>query len=120
MIENQDIRPAQVIGPLGEPLTVDGAAQGGSGRGGEWRVADDRRGARTLFAQPRGIRFVAARCRSVGHAGAARHPDSALPRPLRTPAQILIAIRHGNDLTPPSLRVHPRAEFGEPVSPCFR
>ena len=23
MIENQDIRPAQVIGPLGEPLTVD-------------------------------------------------------------------------------------------------
>ncbi|RYY31882.1 MAG: DUF1153 domain-containing protein, partial [Sphingomonadales bacterium] len=22
MIENQDIRPAQVIGPLGEPLTV--------------------------------------------------------------------------------------------------
>lgn len=23
MIENQDIRPAQVIGPLGEPLTID-------------------------------------------------------------------------------------------------
>ncbi|MEO1730956.1 MAG: DUF1153 domain-containing protein [Pseudomonadota bacterium] len=23
MIENQDIRPAQVIGPLGEPLTLD-------------------------------------------------------------------------------------------------
>ena len=23
MIENQKIRPAQVIGPLGEPLTVD-------------------------------------------------------------------------------------------------
>ena len=22
MIENQDIRPAQVIGPLGEPLTI--------------------------------------------------------------------------------------------------
>jgi hypothetical protein len=25
MIENQDIRPAQVIGPLGEPLTLDEA-----------------------------------------------------------------------------------------------
>ena len=23
MLENQDIRPAQVIGPLGEPLTID-------------------------------------------------------------------------------------------------
>ena len=23
MIENQDIRPAEVIGPLGEPMTID-------------------------------------------------------------------------------------------------
>jgi hypothetical protein len=43
MIENQKIRPAQVVGPLGEPLTLEslpapgttplgGAPQGRSGR----------------------------------------------------------------------------------------
>ena len=52
MIENQKIRPAQVIGLLGEPLTLDllpppsttrwVAAQGGSGLGGQWRPAQRR------------------------------------------------------------------------------
>ena len=49
MIENQKIRPAQVIGPLGEPLTVDDLPPPDTKRwvvrrddlGGQWRFAVD-------------------------------------------------------------------------------
>jgi hypothetical protein len=33
MLENQKIRPAQVIGPLGEPLTLDSLAAAGTTAG---------------------------------------------------------------------------------------
>ena len=44
---------------------------------------------RTLQSHARGVRLVAARGRSLGHAGPAGHPHPALPRPLRAPAQVL-------------------------------
>src|SRR4028119_757154 len=40
MIENQNIRPAQVIGPLGEPLTVDSLPPPSTTRGGVGRQAE--------------------------------------------------------------------------------
>ena len=72
MTTKQESRPKQVIGPLGEPLTLGdlpspqhqalgGAAQGRGGRGGQWRPADDRRSARALQPHPRGVRQLAAR-----------------------------------------------------------
>src|SRR3569623_1669477 len=80
-----DRRPA-----LAQHQTLGRTAQGrGGGRGQRW-LADDRRGARALQPDARGIRLVAARGRSLGHAGPQGHPHPALPRPLRAPAQVLI------------------------------
>ena len=55
MIENQKFRPAQVIGPLGEPLTMESLPPPGTtrwvvrrSRGGEWRAIVHQRRVRTL------------------------------------------------------------------------
>ena len=101
MIENQKIRPAKVIGPLGEQLTIETLPPPSTTR---WVV---RRKAEVVAAvnggllsvdevceryglTPGGIRRLAARDRPVGHAGSARDPDPALQVALRAPAEILI------------------------------
>src|SRR3546814_8795848 len=53
------------------------------------RPAYGRRGLRALRPQPRRVRELAAIDRSQRHAGPARHPHPALPRPLRAPATLL-------------------------------
>lgn len=72
MIENQKIRPAQVIGPLGEPLTLDTLPPASTKR---WVVrrkaevvaaakrwtAHHRRSLRPLWDDAGGIRRLAAR-----------------------------------------------------------
>src|SRR3989337_1036432 len=92
MLENQKIRPAQVIGPLGEPLTLDSLPAPSTTR---WVV---RRKAAVVAAVaggpplppvPRGVRQLAARGRPQRHARPARHPHPALPRSLRAPAALL-------------------------------
>ena len=104
MLENQKIRPAQVIGPLGEPLTIDSLPPPETTR---WVV---RRKAEVVAAVAGGLLTVDEACarytlsleeftswqRAVDrsrHAGPARHPDQALPRPVRAPATLLIACR---------------------------
>jgi hypothetical protein len=89
MIENQKIRPAKVIGPLGEPLTLETLPPPSTTR---WVV---RRKAEVVAAvnggllsvdevcdriwpDRRGIRRVAARDRPVGDARTARHSHPAL------------------------------------------
>jgi hypothetical protein len=56
MIENQKIRPAQVIGPLGEPLTVDSLPPAGTTR---WVV---RRKAEVVSAVNGGLLSVDEAC----------------------------------------------------------
>src|SRR5690606_5818551 len=70
--------------------SLGGAPQGRGRRGGQWRPADDRRGLRPLSAHARGVRLVAARGRPIRHAGPPGDAHPALPRPLRTPAEVLI------------------------------
>src|SRR4029453_501397 len=114
MLENQKIRPAQVIGPLGEPLTLDSlppasttpwvgggkgegvaAARGGAARGGGGRrrrrgIADRRRSLPALYAEPRGIYRLATRGRPQRHARTSSYAHQALPRSVRAPAALLI------------------------------
>src|SRR3569623_767840 len=99
-----DRRPA-----LAQHQTLGRTAQGrGGGRGQRW-LADDRRGARALQPDARGIRLVAARGRPFGHAGPARYAHPALPRLVRTPAHVLSRrgpppAARSPDGYPPSLR----------------
>lgn len=99
MIENQKIRPAKVIGPLGEPLTLETLPPPSTTR---WVV---RRKAEVVAAVNGGLLSVDEVCdrygltveefagwqrdRSFGHARPARYPYPALPFALRTPAEIL-------------------------------
>ncbi len=102
MIENQKIRPAEVIGPLGEPLTVADLPSPDTKR---WVV---RRKAEVVAAVNGGLLTIDEVCerynltleefagwqRAVdrsGMQGLRVTPDSALPRPLRAPAQVLSA-----------------------------
>jgi len=77
MLENQKIRPAQVIGPLGEPLTLDSLPAAGTTR---WVVRRKAEVVAAVAAQPGGIHQLAARGRPFGHARLARYPDQALSR----------------------------------------
>ena len=88
MLENQKIRPAQVIGPLGEPLTLDSLPPATTTR---WVV---RRKAEVVAAVAGGLLTVdeackrytlsleeyqlAARSRPQRHAWPSRHPDQAI------------------------------------------
>lgn len=90
MLENQKIRPAQVIGPLGEPLTLAGLPSPDTTR---WVV---RRKAEVVAAVAGGLLGVddackryslsleefklAARGRPQRNARASSHPDQALSR----------------------------------------
>ena len=56
MLENQDFRPAQVIGPLGEPLTLDSLPSPGTSR---WVV---RRKAEVVAAVAGGLLTVDEAC----------------------------------------------------------
>ena len=102
MIENQKFRPAQVIGPLGEPLTLDSLPPPETRR---WVV---RRKAEVVAAVAGGLLTVDEVCaryalsleefagwqRAVdrsGMHGPARHPHPALQVGLRAPAEVLIA-----------------------------
>ncbi len=60
MIENQKIRPAQVIGPLGEPLTLDSLPPVGTTR---WVV---RRKAEVVAAVTGGLLTVDEACERYG------------------------------------------------------
>ena len=60
MIENQKIRPAQVIGPLGEPLTIDSLPPPGTSR---WVV---RRKAEVVSAVSGGLLTVDEACARYG------------------------------------------------------
>ena len=60
MIENQDIRPAQVIGPLGEPLTVDDLPPPNTKR---WVV---RRKAEVVAAVRGGLLTIESACERYG------------------------------------------------------
>ena len=60
MIENQKIRPAQVIGPLGEPLTIDSLPDPSTTR---WVV---RRKAEVVSAVNGGLRSVDEACERYG------------------------------------------------------
>ena len=120
MIENQKIRPAQVIGPLGEPLTVASLPSPSTKR---WVV---RRKAEVVAAVNGGLLTIdevlerynltleefAGWQRAVdrsGMQGPPRHPHPALPRPLRAPAQVLSAAR--------TLRARTRPPTAAPVPP---
>ena len=61
MIENQNIRPAQVIGPLGEPLTIDSLPSPSTSR---WVV---RRKAEVVSAVNGGLLSVDEACELYGH-----------------------------------------------------
>ena len=101
MIENQKIRPAQVIGPLGEPLTIDSLPPPSTTR---WVV---RRKAEVVSAVNGGLLSVDEACERYGLSleefagwqravdrsgmpGPAGHPHPALQVALRAPAEILI------------------------------
>ena len=60
MIENQNIRPAQVIGPLGEPLTLQSLPPAGTSR---WVV---RRKAEVVSAVNGGLLSVDEACERYG------------------------------------------------------
>ena len=60
MIENQKFRPAQVIGPLGEPLTIDSLPPPGTSR---WVV---RRKAEVVSAVTGGLLSVDEACERYG------------------------------------------------------
>jgi hypothetical protein len=86
MIENQKIRPAQVIGPLGEPLTLDSLPAPSTSR---WVV---RRKAEVVAAVNGGLLSVDEACergRPFRNAGPARDSNPALQIALRAPAEIL-------------------------------
>ena len=100
MIENQKIRPAQVIGPLGEPLTIESLPDPTTTR---WVV---RRKAEVVSAVNGGLLSVDEACERYGLSleefagwqravdrsgmpGPARHPHPALPHALRAPAELL-------------------------------
>ena len=103
MLENQKIRPAQVIGPLGESLTLDSlpraehhplgrAAQGRSGRRRGRRAADvDEACQRYTLSLEEFTSWQRAVDR-FGHARAARDADQALSRSIRASAALLGAI----------------------------
>ena len=100
-IETRAPRPAQVIGPLGEPLTLDSLPPPSTTRwvvrrkaevvaavNGGLLTVDEACAA--LHAQPRGVRLLAARGRPLRNAGPPGDPDPALQEPLRAPAEVLI------------------------------
>src|SRR6185437_8306645 len=82
---------------------VGRAAQGRGRRRGQRRLADDRRSARALQPDARGICLVAAGGRSFRHAGPAGDAHPALPRSLRAPAQVLIRAGRAHRLSLRSL-----------------
>ena len=101
MIENQKIRPAKVIGPLGEQLTIETLPPPSTTR---WVV---RRKAEVVAAVNGGLLSVDEVCERYGLTpeefagwqraidrsgmpGLARDPDPALQIALRTSAEILI------------------------------
>ncbi len=101
MIENQKIRPDQVVGPLGEPLTLDSLPAPDTTR---WVV---RRKAEVVAAVNGGLLSVDEACerysltleefagwqRAVdrsGMPGPARHAHPALQVAVRAPATLLI------------------------------
>ena len=104
MIENQKIRPAQVIGPLGEPLTIDSLPHPSTTR---WVV---RRKAEVVSAVNGGLLSVDEACERYGLSleefagwqravdrsgmpGLQGHPHPALQDALRAPAELLSRVR---------------------------
>ena len=120
MLENQKIRPAQVIGPLGEPLTLDSLPPVETTR---WVV---RRKAEVVAAVAGGLLSVDEACKRYtlsleeftswqravdrsGMPGPAGHPHQAISRPVREAAALLSARR--------SLRRRIHPAFRQPGTP---